>query len=77
MSPKDVQSFITAEPFRPFTIYLTDGSSHRVTLPDHAFVMAGVVYVGMEPDQDNMPTYAKHINLRQITRIEAAMPDAA
>ncbi|MEM9789085.1 MAG: hypothetical protein AAF842_01645 [Planctomycetota bacterium] len=77
MSPADVRSFLNAEPFRPFTIYLSDASSVRVVDPSHATVIQGMVYVGVEPDVDNFPKYGIHVNLRQITRIETDMQDAA
>lgn len=70
MSPADVHDVLDNKPFRPFVIFVSDGSSFEVHEPGHVIIMRSVVIVGYNPDDEGWPQRSKHLNIRQITRIE-------
>ncbi len=50
MNVKDVEKLLTARPFDPFGIYLSDGSAYPVTHPDQVILTPRVAYVGIGSD---------------------------
>ncbi len=47
MRPDDIIKLLRAQPFRPFRIFLSDGSQYEVRHPEMAIVDRSVVTVGV------------------------------
>jgi hypothetical protein len=58
MGPADVKAFTRAEPFRPFRITLTDGTTYDVHYPHMAMALAGSLTVGLpDPETNGLTAY--------------------
>lgn len=47
MNAKEVEKLLTAKPFDPFGIYLSDGSAYPVTHPDQVILTPRVAHIGI------------------------------
>lgn len=47
MNVREVEKLLTAKPFEPFGIYLSDGSAYGVTHPDQVILTPRVAHVGI------------------------------
>lgn len=47
MNAREVEKLLSAKPFEPFGIYLSDGSAYRVTHPDQVILTPRVAHVGI------------------------------
>ncbi|MBM3831942.1 MAG: hypothetical protein FJ403_01455 [Verrucomicrobia bacterium] len=54
ITAKQVRDLITADPFRPFRIHLSDGSHYDVTHRDMAIVEKNTIDVGINVDSDGI-----------------------
>lgn len=70
MYPKDVFDFTSADPFRPFRVYLSDGHAIDVTDDVRRLLSAQALILGVEPDDDGIPTRTMYLDVAHITRIE-------
>ncbi|WP_145365833.1 hypothetical protein [Stratiformator vulcanicus] len=61
-----------AQPFRPFRLYLTDGTQFEVRHPEAAWLTKGGLYVGLFEDgsEDDVPESSAFCSLLHITRVE-------
>ncbi len=46
ITAKRIREHLATRPFKPFRIFLTDGSKHDVPHPEFAWVFGSIVYVG-------------------------------
>ncbi|HJT77434.1 MAG TPA: hypothetical protein VJ739_09560 [Gemmataceae bacterium] len=72
MPLQDLLEFIRRRPFRPFRVYVTDGSAYEVRHPELCMPGARSVVVGLQAPGMPEPVYerAVHIDLIHITRLE-------
>lgn len=66
-----IKELLQRRPFRPFRLFLSDGSSHAVPHPEFAWAFGGRVFVGVAgraggADQGEV----KELALLHVTRIE-------
>lgn len=66
-----IRELLSQRPFRPFRLFLSDGSHHDVPHPEFAWVWAGRVFVGLASrnghrNQSDM----KELAILHLTRIE-------
>ena len=47
MNVKEVETLLTAKPFEPFGIYLSDGSAYAIVHPDQAILTPRAIHVGI------------------------------
>lgn len=57
------------EPFRPFRICLSDGSSYEVSEPHYILVTASAVEIAQPPFVDGIPDHSVYCDPIHITRI--------
>ncbi len=71
MSPEDLRDLLRAQPFRPFRLYLTDGSSYDIWHPDDAITSRRILAVGIggDPSQGVFDRIAQ-LSILHIVRIE-------
>jgi hypothetical protein len=70
-----IKEMLDRKPFRPFKIFLSDGSHHEVPHPEFAWVFGGRVFIGVpgkgSPDMDGK---VKELAILHITRVEEHAP---
>ncbi len=57
-------------PFRPFRLFLSDGSRHEVPHPEFAWVFGGRVFVGVPTRSNAVDGKVKELAILHLTRIE-------
>jgi hypothetical protein len=65
-----LRELITAQPFKPFRIYLSDGSHHDVTNHDMAIVERSTVDIGVNRDAEGIAEKLVRCSILHITRLE-------
>lgn len=71
ITPNQIRNYLQAQPFVPFRIFLSDGSSHEVPHPEFAWVFGSTVYVGVPGTAVFPPNeYVKQLAIMHITRVE-------
>jgi len=72
---RQVKAYLEAKPFRPFRLFLPDGSRHGVPHPEFAWVFGSRVFVGVAGNGASQPdSYVKELSLLHVTRIEKVSP---
>lgn len=69
MTPARIKDLLQRKPFRPFRLFLSDGSKHDVPHPEFAWVFGDRVFIGLagkEADKDVVKEWA----ILHITRVE-------
>lgn len=71
ITARNLRELLDARPFRPFRLFLTDGSSHHVPHPEFAWVFGGRIFVGEASGSDiETGTGVKQLSLLHVVRIE-------
>ena len=69
MHHKELLNLLNAEPFQPFRIHVSDGSSIQIDHPDQAIVTAYKVLIGVG-GSGHFAERVEHCSLIHITRLE-------
>jgi len=72
VSVTDVQRLLKRQPFEPFVVEMSDGSSYHVLHPDQVLLAARAIYVGLPPD-DNYQV-AKDVAICDLLHITRLVP---
>lgn len=76
ITARPIREYLQAKPFKPFRLFLSDGSSHEVPHPEFAWVFGSTVFVGVAGKSTKTPEdYVKQVAILHITRIER-LPEA-
>lgn len=67
---RNIKELMTAIPFRPFRIHMSDGSSYEVVNRDMALVGQNSVEVGADPDANGIAGRFVRCAIIHISRIE-------
>jgi hypothetical protein len=71
MTPQRIKELLGQKPFRPFKLFLSDGSSHIVPHPEFAWVYGARIFIGSAA---NGSPYAvgplKELAILHVTRVE-------
>jgi hypothetical protein len=71
ITPRQIQVYLEARSFRPFRLFLSDGSRHEVPHPEFAWVFGSSVFVGVAGNGTRQPDmYVKELSLLHLTRVE-------
>jgi hypothetical protein len=70
MTPSRMRELLTRTPFRPFRIFLSDGSRHEVPHPEFAWVMGGRIFIGGAASADDWDVPVKELPILHVTRVE-------
>jgi hypothetical protein len=72
MSPKEFREHLRKKPFKPFRVFLSDGSSHDVPHPEMALVTQGEISIAVSgaADEDAVPEKMVYCDPWHITRLE-------
>jgi len=71
---KQIKDMMTAQPFKPFRICMSDGKTYDITNHDMAMVASNSIEVGLNPDPDGVLERFVRCAIIHITRIEELQP---
>ncbi|MBI2928067.1 MAG: hypothetical protein HYY24_20525 [Verrucomicrobia bacterium] len=78
ITPERIRQLLDRRPFRPFRLFLSDGSKHDVPHPEFAWVFGGRVFVGMASKElSTLDGLVKELSILHVTRIEEVSPPKA
>ena len=78
ITARQIREYLQAKPFKPFRLFLSDGSSHEVPHPEFAWVFGSTIFVGVAGKSTRHPEdYVKQLSLLHVTRIEKLIPEKA
>jgi hypothetical protein len=71
-----IHKLLAAKPFKPFRVFLSDGSFHNVPHPEFAWVFGGSLFVGVAGKSGKpQDSFVEELSILHITRI-APLPPA-
>jgi hypothetical protein len=66
-----IREYLQAKPFKPFRLFLSDGSRQQVPHPEFAWVFGSTVFIGVAGKSIKTPEgFVKQISILHVTRIE-------
>lgn len=66
-----IREYLDRRPFRPFRVFLSDGSRHEVPHPEFAWVFGGRIFIGVPAKGSaNGNGMVKELALLYVTRLE-------
>ena len=74
MSPNEILTDLRKQPFEPFRLYVTDGTTHDIRHPDQCFVLSTAVIVGLPSAPDSPFERSVKIDCRHIVKMELIRP---
>jgi hypothetical protein len=75
MTSARMKELLNRKPFRPFRLFLSDGSHHDVPHPEFAWVFGGRIFVGEAANgssEEHWPL--KELSILHVTRVEERRP---
>jgi hypothetical protein len=70
MSADALKSALGRKPFEPFRIIMSSGDSYEVRHPEFAWLVRGGLYVGLPPENGDLPERAVFCSMVHITAAE-------
>lgn len=71
ITPKDLQERLAEKPFRPFCVFMSDGSKHEVPHPEFAWVFSSSLFVGKSGELPfGLDAYVRQLSILHVSRIE-------
>jgi hypothetical protein len=72
MRAEEIRQHLDAEPFTPFRLCLSDGSSYEIQHPDQVLVTTWSVEIGVPEQQPQSRIYNRiaHCSLLHIVKVE-------
>jgi hypothetical protein len=67
---KQIKTMLEAQPFQPFRLHMTNGKTYDIPNHDAAWVLAGAVEVGLNPDAEGFATLVNRCAILHIASIE-------
>jgi hypothetical protein len=69
MRAEELKARLKSEPWMPFRIYMSDGSSYDIKHPEVALLTRHSLEVGVN-EKDGIPDHSVRCNILHITRVE-------
>lgn len=70
MRVREIRGHVDRRPFRPFHIFMSDGTVHTVSNPDLVFLMKDTVILGILEEGEDFPDHSMYCDAVHITRVE-------
>ncbi len=70
MRPEEIRDHVRRQPFEPFRVFVSDGSSDTVKHPELIYVSRGEVVIAQELGEGDIPERSAYIDPVHVTRIE-------
>jgi len=74
MTVQTFRDLLSARPFKPFRVVMSSGQSYEVRHPEMAFVTKTDLVVGIDIQEDDVPSEFKICSLLHVTAIEPLEP---
>jgi len=71
MNAEQVREHLREQPFRPFRLFMSDGSSYDILHPEFALVTRREITIALPPGRGDLPERAVYCDPLQTTRIES------
>ena len=68
MTANEIREVVRAQPFRPFTIHMDDGSSYTIRHPD-GILLGNFVAMVAEPPTEEGDKFSR-LSIRHVVRLE-------
>jgi len=75
MRPTDLTELVRKQPFAPFRIHITDGTTYDVRHPDQIIVLRSRAVLAVGGD-NGVPEQLEHVSLLHVVRIEELPKEA-
>lgn len=72
MTANEIRDVARSQPFRPYTIYMDDGTSYRIEHPDGVALGNIVAVVALPPTTEG--DKFMRLSIRHISRVEESVP---
>jgi hypothetical protein len=69
MRVHELHGHVEKEPFKPFRLYVSDGSSYEIRTPHHVIVTHSEITIGLDPDESGIPRRSVYIDPIHVTRV--------
>jgi hypothetical protein len=70
MRAMKIREYLRSVPFRPFRVFLSDGSSYEVPHPEFAWITTNHFFIATGVDAEGLPTREVTCDMLHVTRIE-------
>lgn len=70
MRPDEIIQHVRQQPFQPFRVYVSDGSSYDIRHPEMIFVTKHHVGIAIKRGEERIPEEAAWCDPMHVTRIE-------
>lgn len=70
MTLQTFRELLTKRPFQPFRLIMSSGQTYEVRHPEMAWLTKTDMFVGIEPNKDNIPAEFRICSLLHVTAIE-------
>jgi len=77
MRPEDLRQFLRQQPFRPFRITLTDGSTYDIRHPELVALGRSSLVIGFAAQDEPEPVYDDYIAVSLLHIMQAQPVDTA
>jgi len=74
MTVQTFRDLLSVRPFRPFRVVMSSGQSYEVRHPEMAFVTKTDLVVGIDIQEDDVPSAFKICSLLHVTAVEPLEP---
>ena len=76
ITARQIRQHLEARPFKPFRLFMSDGSRHEVPHPEFGWVFGSTVFVGVPAGPGKAEEeFVKQLSLLHITRVEPIPAD--
>lgn len=69
MRPEDIREFTRKQPFAPYRIHVSGGSTYDIRYPDQVIVLRSSVVIAVDGEND-ICDHVEHVALIHIVRVE-------
>lgn len=70
MTANEIRDVVRSQPFRPFTLFMADGSTYNIPHPD-GIAIGNIIAMVAEPRTDEGDKFTR-LSIRHIVRLEEA-----
>ena len=77
ITAKQLRELITAQPFKPFRVYLSNGSAYDITHHDMAIVEKNTLDIGLNRDEDGIAQRLVRCAILHVVKLEDLVEPAA
>jgi hypothetical protein len=69
MREQEIRELLEANNFQPFVLHVSDQAKYEITNRADLWTLRGIIYIGVEPDENGVPTRAIRIDPLHVTRL--------